>query len=1122
MKATYLLLLFSTLLAAPSRAEMVIHHAMKIQGNPSAHRIEVEDTISLPSQVDKRIRTLTFSLHAGLSPISTTSGAVIRPLSSSVKDGVTVTLYELTLPGDGKTFAINYAGEIYHPVADSDYTYDRGMNDSPGLIGDEGIYLTNSSVWFPRFFPNGPVREMVTFSVDISLPIGWEAVSQGARSQHDQAHGLTHVRWDETSPQSDFYLVGGPLTVYENGDSPVPLFAYLRTPDAALAQKYLEASGRYLRMYSGLLGDYPYQKFALVENFWETGYGMPSFTLLGPTILRFPFIIDSSYPHEILHDWWGNSVFVDYATGNWCEGMTSYLADHMMKEQQGLGADYRRSLLQKYTDYVTDKNDFPLTAFLQRSDSATEAIGYGKSLMLFHMLRLELGDRMFIRALRKFYVDQKFHRASYDNIRAAFESVTKIDLHGQFSQWVTRTGAPKIHVSRATTQLLQNGTYELSFAIEQTQIGSVYSLRIPVAVSLQGQKGAYQTKVLMNSREQVFHLSVKGRPYQLDVDPEFDVFRRLDRDEIPSSISQALGSPTMLFVIPSKATQAVRDAYTAMAKSLGATAAIDIRLDTEVSSLPADRAVWIFGADNTLQSALSSSLKDLELSIANGSVQLRGVQYVLQNHSFVFTMSSPANPLQTVGWIIAEPPTIAGSGLARKIPHYGKYSYLVFEGKEPSNLVKDMWPTSHSPLSIPIVQADGSIITSPNKGTLKPRQPLAETPTAFSRDRLSETVNFLTQPRLKGRELGTPELDEVADYIASKFREAGLQPGGDASGSYFQTWSAELGPVKGKKTLTNVIGILPGRNPALAGQLVVVSAHYDHLGLGWPDVHHGDEGKIHFGADDNASGVAILLELARAGLRPERSIAFIAFTGEEAKFLGSRHFLKNRGSAKIYADVNFDCVGRLGNKKLQIFAAGSAREWTPIFNLSSAATKVPIELIAADLGASDQASFLAAGIPAVHLFSGANQDYHRPTDTADKIDYPGMMKIASVSKEVIDHLISRKAPLTSTLKPAPPEAPDVPGPNPSPEPVRKVYLGTVPDFGFPGPGLRIASVVGGSPAEKAGLRQGDIIVAIDTVPILDLRGYSNFLKTLHAGDQITIHFKRGPSDLSAAVTVIER
>ncbi len=156
-------------------------------------------------------------------------------------------------------------------------------------------------------------------------------------------------------------------------------------------------------MYSGLIGPYPYEKFALVENFWETGFGMPSFTLLGPTVIRLPFIINTSYPHEILHNWWGNSVFPDYEQGNWSEGLTAYLADHLMKEQQGSGAEYRMDTLQKYADYVLGSRDFPLTRFRSRHSSSTEAIGYGKSLMFFHMLRLELGDDTFRKGIREFY-----------------------------------------------------------------------------------------------------------------------------------------------------------------------------------------------------------------------------------------------------------------------------------------------------------------------------------------------------------------------------------------------------------------------------------------------------------------------------------------------------------------------------------------------------------------------------------------------------------------------------------------------------------------------------------------------------------------------------------------------
>ena len=236
----------------------------------------------------------------------------------------------------------------------------------------------------------------------------------------------------------EIYLVGGPLQVTKDSAGKVETLVYLHEKDDALAAKYLAATAQYLEMYRTLIGPYPYGKFALVENFWETGYGMPSFTLLGPQIIRFPFIITSSYPHEILHNWWGNSVFVDYQTGNWCEGLTAYLADHLIQEQRGTGDQYRRATLQKYRDYVKASRDFPLTEFRSRESAATEAVGYGKTLMAFHMLRRRIGDARFRQVLARFYREFRGRRAAFADVRHVAEQVAGEDLSGFFDEWVAR------------------------------------------------------------------------------------------------------------------------------------------------------------------------------------------------------------------------------------------------------------------------------------------------------------------------------------------------------------------------------------------------------------------------------------------------------------------------------------------------------------------------------------------------------------------------------------------------------------------------------------------------------------------------------------------------------------
>ena len=242
-------------------------------------------------------------------------------------------------------------------------------------------------------------------------------------------------------------MVGGPLVVYREAAGAVEALAYLRQKDDALAGKYLQATAQYVEMYRGLIGPYPYGKFALVENFWETGYGMPSYTLLGPQVIRFPFILSSSYPHEILHNWWGNSVFVDYETGNWCEGLTAYMADHLIQEQRGRGEDYRRDTLQKYRSYVREGRDFPLTEFRSRHSAATEAVGYGKTLMVFHMIRQRIGDEAFHKWAARFYREYRGKQASFADVRKSLEAVAGQDLGRLFADHVERPGAAMLLVT---------------------------------------------------------------------------------------------------------------------------------------------------------------------------------------------------------------------------------------------------------------------------------------------------------------------------------------------------------------------------------------------------------------------------------------------------------------------------------------------------------------------------------------------------------------------------------------------------------------------------------------------------------------------------------------------------
>ncbi|MDP2644288.1 MAG: M1 family aminopeptidase [Desulfobacterales bacterium] len=731
MKKTYLvksLVFILVLFPLPVCARANIHHEMNIVLLPEKHWMQVEDTITIPQDMIARTGgKLNFTLHGGMAPVSTSPDVSFTQIRPADKDEPPIEHYAAVLPGDINTFTILYKGKIFHPVRQSSQEYARSFSQTPGAISEQGIFLGGETGWYPRFS-----HEPITFVLTIQTPGKWNIISQGVRAGYSSDAAAVRVRWESPEPQHEIYLVGGRLIEYRRSGGSAEAMVLLHDPEEGLAEKYLEATGRYIQMYSALIGPYPYRKFALVENFWETGYGMPSFTLLGPKIIRFPFILHSSYPHEILHNWWGNGVFVDPAGGNWSEGLTAYLADHLIREQAGTAAEYRRSTLQKYTDYVIEGKDFPIAEFRSRHNSSTEAIGYGKTLMFFHMLRMQLGDETFTKGLQTFYQNNKFKRASFENLRKTFEKVSGLDLTAEFTQWVTRTGAPDLKVSDVQIKA-DKGLFRLTATIEQVQKGPHYRIYVPVAVYIKGQEKPYQTSLFMDDKRLAFSVELNSPPLRLDVDPEFDLFRRLDRNETPSAFSQAFGSDKVLIILPATANRTMLDGYRQLGKSWrqSQTGQIEIKLDSEINKIPLDKTLWLLGWENRFLKDIAPKLSGYGVSVSDGKILIHQNEFTKDQHSVALSIGHPQNPDLALAWLAAGN-AAALAGLGRKLPHYGKYSYLAFEGHEPRNILQGQWPTYDSPLSVPVQSVDGTFPKN-IRANLKRRPALADPPAFISK-----------------------------------------------------------------------------------------------------------------------------------------------------------------------------------------------------------------------------------------------------------------------------------------------------------------------------------------------------------------------------------------------------
>jgi hypothetical protein len=402
---------------------------------------------------------------------------------------------------------------------------------------------------------------------------------------------------------------------------------------------------------------------------------------------------------------------------------------------------------------------------------------------------------------------------------------------------------------------------------------------------------------------------------------------------------------------------------------------------------------------------------------------------------------------------------------------------------------------------------------------------------------LSRDVAYLAGDALEGRAAGTAGNDSARAWIANRLEALGLDPlivEGECPGpcppSFVQPFNARMsGAARNglpeSLPTGNVAALIPGRDPALRGQIVVLGAHFDHLGrrkFGARDPEFADS--IRNGADDNASGVATVLELARILRKtpPRRSVAILFFSAEELGLLGSEYLVNHPPFPldSVQAMINFDMVGRLRDDKLLVYGTATATELPAIVN--GANTTIPpfrLNAVGDGEGPSDHAAFYRKGLPVLHFFTDLHEDYHKSTDDADKINVAGMRRVVAFAERITRDLGDRpgrltfvRAPATATRTGA---GPRQGGPQPS--------LGTVPDMGAGDvPGLRLSGVTPGSPADKAGIRAGDVVVELGGKQVTDLQTYSDALYSHKPGDEVTVVVLRGTERLTFKVTLGRR
>ncbi len=320
----------------------------------------------------------------------------------------------------------------------------------------------------------------------------------------------------------------------------------------------------------------------------------------------------------------------------------------------------------------------------------------------------------------------------------------------------------------------------------------------------------------------------------------------------------------------------------------------------------------------------------------------------------------------------------------------------------------------------------------------------------------------------------------------------------------------------------NVLGLLEGNNPATSDEHVVVGAHYDHLGFGGEGSMVPDTFAIHNGADDNASGTAGLLEIAQAFAAKksslERNMLFVAFGGEEEGLLGSSYYVKNPvfPLEKTIAMINLDMIGRLRDSSVIVYGAGTSPQWEDLIHMTSGASSFRLKLNEEGFGPSDHSSFYAKDIPVLFFFTGLHSDYHRPTDDWDKIHVEEAQRLVQYVHDLVFDLANRAerplfAKVDTVRRPAAGDARTF-----------RAYVGTIPDFSESGKGYKIGGITPGSPADKAGMKAGDLMIRFGGKEVRNIYDYTYALQEFKPGDEVEVVIVRNSEELTVKVVLGRR
>ena len=649
--AVVALMASGTVRAAPPSFDL----DLDVELDPATRRFHAVATVA-PAARDFR-----FELHESLRVTTASADGKTVGVVAAGREGP-ISAWRVRMPAGTARLRLEYRGTL--PALDRDLDERGVLRGLPPMASEDGSFLSAAGAWYPQ------PAALFSYKVTVSVPGDQRALVPGRLRTESLPSGVSgryRASFEFAHPAAGIDLMAGPWLIREKvmpraNAAPLRLRTYFpRELDAVagLADGYLDDTRRYLELYEEEIGAYPFTGFSVVASPLPTGFGMATLTYIGAEVLKLPFIRATSLGHEVLHNWWGNGVYVDDATGNWSEGLTTFMADYAYKERES-GAAARASRLAWLRDFaaVPAGHHQSLAAFRSRTHGAAATVGYGKSAMVFLMLRDAIGEDAFGRALRTFWEEHRFASASWSDLQAAFEKAAGRSLAPFFAQWLDRAGGPAVQIAAATAKA-EGGKVRLTLTVVQS--APAYALHLPLEIVIAGR--AELRSIDVGGPRDVVTMLVDAMPEGVRLDPELRVWRVLDRAQLPPILRQWVIARAPRWVQASDAGD-VREAATALAKRF-----------FEVPPRPLSRDALNEGAEPVMLMGLHP---DVDAALSDAGLPSRPASLAGRGSAQVWTIARDDGPPIAV---VSARDAAALRALLTPLPHYGAQSWLVFDGR---------------------------------------------------------------------------------------------------------------------------------------------------------------------------------------------------------------------------------------------------------------------------------------------------------------------------------------------------------------------------------------------------------------------------------------------------------